>query len=547
MSILLADNGRTEFKIMIPADAGRVLRFAAKELEAYLKKISAADFAIVESAEQSPAPVIRITAEAENPLANDAFTIRARNGMVSIHGANPRAALFGVYDLLETLGCAFVEPGIDCVEKKKRLELGNIDKYSASPFELRNIFRIQIMPDKNAPYRGLEANLHVPQIDWMAKRKLNHYDFYVDYCRYDLWEKYKAPVLGALLDRGFKLEVCHHSIGYFFPSNEAGDYGNYGASTYYATHPEWYHSRQVRIEIPEVRKILMERYLDYVERNPELSMIGLWPGDSGMPPPDETMTVADAYLDFWNRIAAELGQKFPEKRLSGIAYIDLLDPPKKIRGAENMQIWFCPIETNYHYPMTTYAYNAKFLKQLAGWVKMMPAKRVNVFDYYGWQPALIPMARYMQQTIKAYREIGAGGAYCWTGFTYNIMGADYRWAKELYAYANTLWNPDADIAPMEQVWARGVFGSAAGEVMEFFDTLRADHADEAVKGLHRMRPWIKLDLLRKLQQILAGARKTADNPAAMRRIDLLEQVAANASTNKMYRDKAVRGDPLDSV
>ena len=144
----------------------------------------------------------------------------------------------------------------------------------------------------------------------MAKRKLNHCDFYVDYCRYDLWEKYKHEVLDAMLDRGMKLEVCHHSIGYFFPADEAHDYGNYGDSTYYATHPEWFQSNQARIEIPEVREIITKRFLDYVRNNPELKMIGVWPGDSEMPAPEEGLTVADGYLDFWNKIAAELEKEY---------------------------------------------------------------------------------------------------------------------------------------------------------------------------------------------------------------------------------------------
>ena len=191
-------------------------------------------------------------------------------------------------------------------------------------------------------------------------------------------------------------------------------------------------------------------------------------------------------------------------------------------------------------------YNAHFLDDMAGWIQMMPPKRVNVFDYFGWQPPLIPLSRLVQRTLSAYRSLGAGGAYGWCGFTYNLMGADYRWAKELYAYANMLWNPDCDIEKQEQIWANGVFGSAAPEILEFFDILRVEHDKLAKNGLASMKPWIQLPLFKKLSLVLASARKKINQESVIRRIDLLEQLAANATCSKIFSNNHA-ASPLDSL
>lgn len=550
MRVTLAENGKTSYTILLKENADRVLRFAAKELAAYLNKMTGACFPVLrEGEEDSRETLLILKAGRETDDQLDSFALLPEGKSLILEGVNPRSTLFAVYDFLEFLGCSFVEPGVEEIPFFSRLETAFPKKKSTAAFILRNIFREQIVPDRNANYRGLEKGHHLPQIDFMAKRKLNHYDFYVDYCRYDLWEKHKGEVLDAMLDRGMKLEVCHHSIGYFFPADKAHDYGSYGDSTYYATHPQWFRSSQARIELPEVREIITERFLAYVRNNPELKMIGVWPGDSAMPPPEEGLTVADGYLDFWNTIAARLEKEFPGKVLSIIAYLDLLEPPVLRKGAANTQIWFCPIRTNYHFAMEDHPDGRRFLRQLGEWVKRMPEGRLNVFDYFGWQPPFIPYAKNVGRTLHRYRELGAGGAYGWVGFTYNLMGEEYRWAKELYAYTEQLWDPDADVEKLLEKWAHGVFGKAAGEkIAEFYRMVEEEHG----KLVARMTPdamknWITLPLLHKMQALLAEARTlAAGNSSALRRIDLLELVALHAVTEKVIPEAGKsRQDPLD--
>ena len=543
MNFLLAKNGEAKADILIPPEADRVIRFAAKELCSYLAQISRGDFCIREAQPGSifPQKNILCLVGAEEDVnvsltpsfkhgANDAFVINADATGVRIQGNNSRSILYGVYELLEKLGCHFIEPGTEVVPTLPCLDIAAMNLESTAEFPLRNIFRIQILKSKTAAFQGLEPEHHLPQIDWMAKRKLNHYVFYVDYYRYDLWEKHKHHILDALLDRGFDIEVTHHSIYYFCPPDETYDFGDWGSATYRSEHPDWYEDDQLKIELPDVQKLLEERYMTFVRRNPELSIIGLWPTDGGM------VGGSEAYLKLWNKIARTLSREFPEKKLSILAYREILDPPKGIKPEPNLFCWYCPIESNYMYPMSE-AGNDKYLEYMKGWIDLMSPGHVIAFEYYGWQSELTPFTEKMKADLEIYHELGLAGVYGWAGFTFNIMGTNFRWSRDLYAFSHFLWNPNQDLAPLEAEWAKGVFAAAAPQVQKFYQVLKQTHDREKQLGLLSQKPWISMELLHELQKILAEARSKAGTPEVKYRVDLLEQLVGRACAATIWREQ----------
>ncbi|NLE67885.1 MAG: DUF4838 domain-containing protein [Lentisphaerae bacterium] len=542
MSLLLARASRARSDIAIPPAAGRVLRFAAAELARYLKAISGAEFTIAEAPASGNAITLAARAAAGG---DDAFELVVTDSAIAISASNERSALYGVYELLETLGCVFAEPGIETVPRLPDLEIRAFRKSYAAAFPLRNIFRIQkINVGKNGAYHGFEEH-HRPQIDWMAKRKLNRYLFYVDHNRYDLWERYKHQVLDDLLNRGFDLELTQHSMGYFCPADAEEDYAGYGPATYQATHPDWYSGpRKVRIEIPEVQAIVFSRFMDFVRRNPELDTLALWPIDSGMKAPYEGMNPADGYLIFWNKLAERLAAEFPGKKLSVLAYFDLLEPPLKTRGHPNLHLWFCPVFAHSMYPMTDRR-NRRYLDQFSAWSSMMPPRSIGVFGYYGWYPLLTPLAHKMKQDLKAYGERGAAGIYGWCGFSYNLMGTGWRWARELNILADLHWNPDCDPEQVARRWARAVFGEAADDILRFYQIIREFYDEEAPRGLgggREQQVWISLPTLRRGLAALDAARGRAAGDAVLRRIDLLEETLAHGAAAVVPRT-----DPRDNL
>ncbi len=555
-SLTLSTNGQALATIVVPAAADRVVRFAAAELVRYLEQMTGAAFKVQEAREGAtvPAPAILIGAGGRlmalgatcAPEAGelDSFTMSTRAKRLYLWGNRSRAALYAVYAFLGTLGCRFIEPGIETVPSVEELKVTPLRRRETAGFALRNVFRTSIEPRPEAPFPFLDPELHLPQIDWMAKRRLNHYEFYVDFYRYDLWEKHKAPILEALLDRGFDLEVTHHSLHYFCPPDENHDFGGYGPETYLRNHPDWYlpahecGSRgrwQTNVGIPAVQEVVFERYLDYCQRNPELKIVGLWPDDVPMNAPYQGLSRTDGYHKFWNRLARLLEQRFPEKLLGTIAYFEIIDPPQKVTPASNLHCWYCPISLQYMYPVTDQR-NRDFLTGLGEWCTKMPPGRVPVFEYYGWLMPMVPSRIKMVEDLPVYRDLGVGGIYGWAGFTQNVMGQDYRWAIDLYALTELLWNPKADLRGAEQAWATGVYGPAAEGVLEFYRLLEDRFRQETRQGLSSGFQWLPLDLLHQAQERLAVARAAADTPERCRRVDLLEKWAAYACTNEVWRE-----------
>ncbi|MCK5843149.1 MAG: DUF4838 domain-containing protein, partial [Victivallales bacterium] len=453
MSFLLVENGKSKAKIVIQANADRVVRFAAGELRKYLGIISGSDFTIFETDSVSPTGTIALIVDPkrfEKPEL-DGFSIFSNSEGLSIRGSNSRSVLYGVYELLETLGCGFVEPGKETIPSADILTVPDLDQSSVAAFPLRNIFRIQILKSKTHNFEGIEPGHHIPQIDWMAKRKLNHYVFYVDYHRYDLWEKKKHQILDALLDRGFDIEVTHHSIQYFCPPDNDHDFGDYGPETYRENHPDWFLEGQVRVELPEARDIITERLLQYLRDNPEVKIIGLWPGDSGINKLYPDLTFTDGYMKFWNQVAADVAVEFPEKELCCLAYLNITEPPQTETPAANIHNWFCRHDDNYMYPPDAEE-NQKVHEMLLGWTRKMDPGKIACFNYYGWKAIFTPFAERMKKSLTIYRELGLRGLYGWCGFTHNLMGADFRWAREMYVFAELLWNPDKELDKLTSSW-----------------------------------------------------------------------------------------------
>ena len=556
MSFLLANNKTPMVNIVISPKADRTTCFAAREMQSYLHKISGVDFDIL-TTEDCPSGVLFLLppGNKENSYVKfdfdnkniDAFKIEVNKNGINIQGSNSRSILYGVYDFLENLGCRFIEPGMEKIPKMQKLQAPVMKYKSAAAFELRNIFRIQIFKSKNAEFDGLEPTHHLPQIDWMAKQRLNHYVFYVDYYRYDLWEKYKHQILDALLDRGFKIEVTHHSILYFCPPNVNCDFGNYGNSTYHCNHPDWYIPSllygceyQVRVELPEVRELIKDRFLEYLRNNPELDIVGLWPGDSAINQPVPDLSRTDGYLEFWNYISKAVKKEFPYKKLSMLAYYELTPPPEKVKPAPNIHNWFCRHDDNYMYSIRDKK-NKKYFDWLKGWVQQQAPKNIACFHYYGWMAILTPFIENMKIDLNVYKEMKLAGVYGWSGFTYNIMGNGYRLAGDFYVLAHLLWDPEQDTETLLTTWAEEVFGNSAREIIEFYNTLKQVHKKESKKGLPAKEPWISLDLLHKLQKILAVARNKTDNVKILHRINLLEQVAAAGCS------AVIRREPLTGI
>lgn len=132
--LILADAGKSDFRIVVAADAGPSTQYAAKELQSFLKQISDAELPIVTDREPvavheimlGPSSHLKALSTSINfkRLGDEGYVIRAVGPHLVIAGGTKRGNLYGVYGLLEDhLGCRWFAPDVSRIPRIRRITL----------------------------------------------------------------------------------------------------------------------------------------------------------------------------------------------------------------------------------------------------------------------------------------------------------------------------------------------------------------------------------------------------------------------------------------
>ena len=110
MAQLLASDRAAQAKIVLPQDPTPQELYAAQELRDYLDLMSSAVFEIVrgpvEDAQIALGRAALDFVQADESLGEDGFLIETQQGVIAIWGGK-RGLIYGVYELLEQMGCRF--------------------------------------------------------------------------------------------------------------------------------------------------------------------------------------------------------------------------------------------------------------------------------------------------------------------------------------------------------------------------------------------------------------------------------------------------------
>jgi hypothetical protein len=126
-TIAIVEKRQSNWRIVVPPKSSPGVKFAAAELQKYIQQISGCRLPIEEQVRRGPAIVLGLLDEvaagdqALLPKLNpgwDAYSIAVRKGSwksprVVIGAQNGRSAIYGVYDLLEQMGCRWFYPTED--------------------------------------------------------------------------------------------------------------------------------------------------------------------------------------------------------------------------------------------------------------------------------------------------------------------------------------------------------------------------------------------------------------------------------------------------
>jgi hypothetical protein len=459
--IVLAENGKSAYRIVVADDASPSTKYGAQELQKFLEQISGARLPIVSDKRPAGPKEILLGDNAHfqalktgidvASLGKEGYAIRTVGDHLVIVGGALRGNLYGVYGLLEDhLGCRWFTPDCSRIPKMPRLVLGRLDDRRVPALEYRETNTFDCLDG-----------------DWCARNRMNSSNARLE-------EKHGGKV--AFGD-GFFV----HTFFSLVPVEK-----------YYAEHPEYFslvkgkrikEQTQLCCTHPDVIRLCTEAVREAMRRQPLATAFSVsqndWDNHCECRNCQALATREDSQmaplLQLVNRVAEAVEKEFPDKAVETLAYNWTMRPPKHIRPRPNVIIRLCSIHCCCSHPIATCdgreegAYSEEFRNALVGWAKIAP--RLWVWDYTtNFWTYLLPHPKLftLGPNIRFFAEHNVKGVFeegC-------AATADSAFAAiNGYVMAKCLWNPNYDADRAINEFLVGYYGKAAKPIRAYLDLL----------------------------------------------------------------------------
>ncbi len=484
-------------RVSYPKGAPAPVRFAAEELQSYLKEslgvaIDAGEGApskgsfFISTTEVSP----KLTAEV-GPFEEgkyDRCIIAGRNGRILMIGENPISALYAVYDFLqEKLNIRFFGPGHEHEYIPKRSELHLEEGYflqTGSLLAIREYVTLSLdtmtFAVKNRGNSMLAAGRSVDDLDGFRT----------------LGVKLKGP--GHIWRDLIPDESLFREHPEFFPMIDGKRTVN---------------NRTACFSNPEVRKIFSNNLRKHIKQNPYWDIFAFYAEDIHDPyycgcPECSKMDIPDWYVTLGNDAAKVLEEECPHSVFELIAYHGTRIAPKQVkklyRNGNNMQFFFCIGYTRdifNPFEKKTYG-SAEVFEMYKNWRKYLSEVefegRLMLADYYvlSEQPNQGPRGRallwpmeviledfrfYLKEGIAGLSDFIIFDRLCWPS-PFNV----WCWFQ--------LWkNPETTIETLKDDFYPKYFGKTGVLVREYIDKLEAAmHERTSPDNIERVKDLVRI-------------------------------------------------------
>lgn len=451
--VVFAHGGIPQMSLVLAADASAAEEYAAEELRRHLHALAGAGWPLRRRDDVQGAKVFlndRAAAEAAGidvaalQLAPEAFHLETRDGNLYLLGGSPRGVLYGVYDVLEILGCRWFTPDVSRIPRQRRLELPPLCKTAAPAFEFRDTF-----------------NWDVSDPTWWVRNRMNG------------WYTPVPDYMGGHMTYGMFV----HTFALLMPPDE-----------FFPLHPEYFslidgvrrreHS-QLCLTNPQVLRIVTERLLERMRGNAKATIFSVSQNDcEGYCQCAQCRAVAEEegaqsgpILRFVNAVAAETAKVFPDKLIDTLAYWYSLDAPRHAVPHPNVRVRLCPIRCcqGHGFGTCDHPESARFLRALDGWSRV--TEQMYIWHYctnFAHYPLPMPDFDELQANINLYKRYGVYGVFM------QGMGEDGGGAESMalrgYVISKLLWNPDQPVWPLIDEFLAGYYGAAAPKVRVYLET-----------------------------------------------------------------------------
>ena len=464
-SVVIEPKG--DYRIVIPAQTIAAERYAAQELQRYLKQACGADLPIVADSEpalpheivlgRTTRPWTAAAKEDWTRLGPDGFVLGTEGERLLIAGGRPRGTLNGVYTLLEEkLGVRWFTPELETVPKLAEIRLSIPMERTVPALENRDVFWREMMRDA----------------DFAAKHRLNGQ-------HYGLSEKH-----------GGAFTVYHpfvHSFDLLVPP------------ALFKEHPEYFPLIDGKrkdgyvqrcLSHPDVLKLSIATVRQWIREHPEATIISVSQNDTinncqcpSCRAVDEAEgSPAATLLNYVNAIAAAIEIESPNVRIDTLAYQYTRKPPKTIRPHRNVIIRLCSIECCFAHPLETCPTeaNRRFRDDIIAWQPVAPL--LYIWDYtpnFAHYEQPFPNFDSLQANVRFFVAHGVKSLF--EQGNYSSGGQGELGPLRSYMLAKLLWNPETDVAKHVDEFVRAYYGPAADQIKAY---LELAHEQVRGKGCH---------------------------------------------------------------
>ena len=514
-ALQLAVKGKTEYVIAVGTDPIPAEKYAAEELSKYLKKITGAEFPLVsekDAAKTKYAIYVGMTdfAAKQNfsPFKDDEWLVCTVGKNLIVTGDRPRGTLYGAYEFLKQLGCAWLDPLTESIPSKPDIAVAPLNIRNKPSFQLRMLYTGN---NDTIPVQAYNARVKTTRT-WKA-------------------------------EFGFIGDAPGHTF-YFYSKQFPKNHPEYHAMNARGERPVATSGSgpgQICLTNPDVRKLMVtlleqnilndrKKSADKIKQGAKNRKVYyITPNDSAFncqcPPCKAFMekegTDSALYVDFVNYIADGIKEKYPDILIGFFAYENNLVPPKRIRPRDNTIVCFAQLNGEWKkkdefpdlYRPMTHPVNKKAKILLEQWTKI--AKHVEIWDY--WVQFVknkypVPNATLdpVVQDIKWFHENNVERVF-----------SEVETSASLSFHALTCWvaaemlqNPNQDQNRLVETFMKGYYGPAAGKMTEYLNYLQKSIAATPVKEgkicdkLVSERSYLNFNFYKTISAMLDAAEKS---------------------------------------
>ena len=448
-SLILAQNGKSDYTIVIGPDASPSERHGAEELQRFLQEISGARLPIATTPQPRMVLVGRSLAleglHLQIPfqdLGPEGFALKTAGKHLIIAGGRLRGSMYGVYAFLEKLGCRWFAAGVSRIPRMATVQVAATDEVRKPAFEYRE------------PFFSEAADR-----DWAARNKMNGVLMNLD-----------AATGGKVQYYPFV-----HSFNTLVPPEK-----------YFRDHPEYFslidgkrraERSQLCLTNRDVLRVGVESVERWIAEHPEATIFSVsqndWTGwcecdNCRRAEEEEGGAHSGPLLRYVNALAAEIEKKHPDKLIDTLAYWYTEEPPANVRPRANVRIRLCPIGVCEAHPYEQCKYSAYFLKNLQAWSKI--TNQLYIWHYNtNFAHYLLPFPDFdeLAADIPMYKDRGVVGLFM-EGAVTKGGGAENAELRS-YVMAKLLWDSKADVKSAIDEFHDAFYGKAAKLMREYFE------------------------------------------------------------------------------